>query len=358
MAALELIGVGKRRDDGFVLREIDLAIADGEFVVIVGPSGCGKTTLLRMLAGLETIDAGEFRINGVRSNDIPPERRGLPMVFQSYALYPHMDVAGNLGFSLRMAGRRRAEVAERVAEVAALLRLDPLLRRYPDSLSGGQRQRVAIGRAILCAPKAFLFDEPLSNLDAGLRLQMRIELARLNRRLQATMLYVTHDQMEAMTMAHRIVVLNGGCVEQVGTPLELYRSPANVFVAEFIGASRINLLRGETVLDGRTMSVLLEDGVRIMMPWLAGKASIGEKITIGLRPEHLHLDPAATMCGIVEFIEHLGHEILFAVRCGGTSLMVRADPAAQLRLGESVQVGVMAEHAMAFGADGVALRGP
>ena len=171
MAVLELSGLGKRRDDGFVVQEIDLTIADGEFVVIVGPSGCGKTTLLRMLAGLETIDAGEFRIDGVRSNDIPPERRGLPMVFQSYALYPHMDVAGNLGFSLRMARRKRAEVAQRVAEVAALLRLDPLLRRYPDSLSGGQRQRVAIGRAILCAPKAFLFDEPLSNLDAGLRVR-------------------------------------------------------------------------------------------------------------------------------------------------------------------------------------------
>ncbi|MGI9301899.1 MAG: ABC transporter ATP-binding protein, partial [Gammaproteobacteria bacterium] len=228
----------KSFDDVEVIKGVDLDINDREFVVFVGPSGCGKSTLLRMIAGLEEITAGDLIIDGEKANDVPPAERGLAMVFQSYALYPHMTVADNMGFSLRLAGTPKPERAEKVREAARILQLEPLLDRKPKALSGGQRQRVAIGRAIVRNPKVFLFDEPLSNLDAALRGQMRIELARLHDALDATMIYVTHDQIEAMTMADKIVVLRSGLIEQVGSPLELYHHPNNLFVAGFIGSPK------------------------------------------------------------------------------------------------------------------------
>ena len=241
MARIELKGVGKSYGEHQVIPGLDLTIEEGEFMVFVGPSGCGKSTMLRMLAGLETISTGELCFDGQRVNDIPSADRGAAMVFQSYALYPHMTVAENMGFALRMSGRSKTERNAAVAEVAEKLQLTPLLERYPKQLSGGQRQRVAIGRAIVRRPRVFLFDEPLSNLDAALRVQMRIELARLHEQLRTTMVYVTHDQTEAMTLGNRIAVFNQGRMEQVGAPMDLYRHPANRFVAEFLGSPKINM---------------------------------------------------------------------------------------------------------------------
>ena len=242
MCTLELKNLRKSYGHVDVIKGIDLTIEDREFIVFVGPSGCGKSTLLRMIAGLEEISGGELLIDGVRVNQVPPDKRGLAMVFQSYALYPHMNVADNMAFALRLAGVPKAERDARVAVAAKTLQLDALLDRKPANLSGGQRQRVAIGRAIVRQPKAFLFDEPLSNLDAALRVQTRIEIAKLHNDLKSTMIYVTHDQIEAMTLADRIVVFNAGRIEQVGTPLELYHNPANLFVAGFIGSPKMNLI--------------------------------------------------------------------------------------------------------------------
>src|SRR5918997_1430994 len=246
MANVSLKGIQKNYGTVQVIKGVDLSIDDREFCVFVGPSGCGKSTLLRMIAGLEEITTGDLIIDGQRVNDVPPSERGLAMVFQSYALYPHMSVADNMGFSLRLAGVSKEERRAKVAEAARILHLDKLLDRKPKELSGGQRQRVAIGRAIVRKPRVFLFDEPLSNLDAALRVQMRIEIAKLHHQLGATMVYVTHDQVEAMTLADRIVVLNAGAVEQCGSPLEVYHHPRNLFVAGFIGSARMNFLEGET----------------------------------------------------------------------------------------------------------------
>ena len=242
MATIDLESVSKSYGTHPVLQDINLSIRDGEFIVLVGPSGCGKSTLLRMIAGLEDISGGEMRIDGVRMNEVAPRDRDIAMVFQSYALYPHMDVARNMGFSMEIRGDTRDSRQSRVQAAARTLGLDKLTERLPRALSGGQRQRVAMGRAIVREPKAFLFDEPLSNLDAALRVEMRLEIARLHQRLKATMIYVTHDQVEALTLADRIVVLNGGVIQQVGTPLELYESPANRFVAQFIGSPTMNIL--------------------------------------------------------------------------------------------------------------------
>src|SRR5215218_5604764 len=247
MATVTLNDIRKSYGDVQIIKGVDLKVEDREFCVFVGPSGCGKSTLLRMIAGLEEITAGDLMIDGQRVNDVPPSERGLAMVFQSYALYPHMSVADNMGFSLRLAGVPRDERRVKVMEAARVLHLDKLLDRKPKELSGGQRQRVAIGRAIVRKPKVFLFDEPLSNLDAALRVQMRIELARLHDELAATMIYVTHDQVEAMTMADKIVVLQGGVIEQVGSPLELYHHPRNLFVAGFIGSPKMNLMPGQVI---------------------------------------------------------------------------------------------------------------
>lgn len=305
MARLDLSGVSKSFDKHEVIKNANLVVEDGEFCVFVGPSGCGKSTLLRIIAGLEMLSAGEVQIGGRPVNDVDPSERGIAMVFQSYALYPHMSVRENMGFGLRMAGTPRAEIATRVERAAEILQISPLLNRRPAQLSGGQRQRVAIGRAIVREPDIFLFDEPLSNLDAELRVQMRVEIAKLHKALGATMIYVTHDQTEAMTMADRIVVMRAGVIEQVGTPLELYRNPDNTFVAGFLGSPRMNFLRARVSDDGARAA--LSDGQSLALPELRVMPPPGTEIIIGIRPEHMarqnghnHLQFAA------ELTEHLG----------------------------------------------------
>ncbi|MFO1253419.1 MAG: sn-glycerol-3-phosphate ABC transporter ATP-binding protein UgpC [Inhella sp.] len=317
MAALSLHGIHKRYGDTHIIKGVDLEVRDGEFLVFVGPSGCGKTTTLRMIAGLEDISEGELRIDGQRANERRPAERGAAMVFQSYALYPHMSVAENMGFALKMAGVKKAEREARVRQAAETLRLTELLDRRPAQLSGGQRQRVAIGRAIVRQPKVFLFDEPLSNLDASLRVDMRIELARLHQQLGATMIYVTHDQTEAMTLGDRIAVFNGGRIEQIGAPLELYEKPATEFVAGFIGAPRINLVP--------------RPGVDAPAPHRALWAALGPAaegcMKLGIRPEHLRLASSSEegVVAQVELAEHLGDTTLVYARVAGLeqALIVR-----------------------------------
>jgi ABC-type sugar transport system ATPase subunit len=294
MAELRLHRVVKRFGQAEVIHGIDLEIEHGQFVVFVGPSGCGKSTLLRMVAGLEEVTDGEIFIDGELVNEVDAAKRGLAMVFQSYALYPHMTVRKNLSFGLETMRAPKAVIAERVGEAARILQIEPLLDRRPAQLSGGQRQRVAIGRAIVREPKIFLFDEPLSNLDAELRVQMRVEIAKLHQRIDATMIYVTHDQVEAMTMADTIVVLRTGRVEQVGTPLELYNEPANLFVAGFIGSPKMNFL--EARLVGRRdngVEVRLNDGTPLLLPRDPGGAGDGDSLTLGIRPEHLVISEAS-----------------------------------------------------------------
>ncbi|WP_295708007.1 sn-glycerol-3-phosphate ABC transporter ATP-binding protein UgpC, partial [uncultured Brevundimonas sp.] len=281
MADVQLTGIEKRFGEARVLKGLDLAIADGEFVVFVGPSGCGKSTLLRTIAGLETADAGEIAIGGRRVNDAEPAERGVAMVFQSYALYPHMTVYENMAFGLTLAKADKGEIDRRVRAAAEVLNISGELDRKPKALSGGQRQRVAIGRAIVREPEVFLFDEPLSNLDAALRVKMRYEFARLHRTLGTTMIYVTHDQVEAMTLADRIVVLRSGVIEQVGAPLELYEHPANLFVAGFIGSPRMNILSG--VIEQATASgalVRLEGGERVHAAVDASQAAPGDPVSL------------------------------------------------------------------------------
>ena len=292
LAAVALEGITKSFGATKVIHGVDIAIADGEFAVFVGPSGCGKSTLLRTIAGLEAPDAGSIRIGGRVVNDLPPKEREVAMVFQTYALYPHMSVQANMGFGLMIAGTDKPTIANKVAAAARMLGLDSLLDRLPRQLSGGQRQRVAMGRAMVRDPKVFLFDEPLSNLDAKLRVQMRSEIRALHQRLGATSIYVTHDQIEAMTMADRIVVLRDGRVEQVGTPRELYDRPGNTFVAGFIGSPAMNLVAA-TVAGGTPKLVRLELGGCLALP-AACPAQVGQRVMLGLRPEHLKLTPLST----------------------------------------------------------------
>ena len=304
MKQIQLNQVSKRFGDIEVIPPLDLEIEEGEFVVFVGPSGCGKSTLLRLIAGLEDVSGGQILINGEDTTTIPPANRGLAMVFQSYALYPHMSVRNNIAFPLRMAGLAKEEQNRRVEEAAKVLNLTDYLDRRPGQLSGGQRQRVAIGRAIVREPTAFLFDEPLSNLDAALRVGMRLEISELHKRLATTMIYVTHDQVEAMTLADRIVVLNKGRIEQVGSPLELYNKPANRFVAEFIGSPKMNML-GVTVTNKQ---ICLESG-EVLFPDWSGRPDVG---SIGIRPEHLVATSKAKsqFSGPVTHVEHLGEYCL------------------------------------------------
>src|SRR4249919_2294542 len=283
MASVQLKGVRKAFGRVEVVHGVDISIRDGEFVVLVGPSGCGKTTLLRMLAGLEEITSGEIRIGDKVVNNIPPKARDIAMVFQNYALYPHMSVFDNMAFSMKLAGRTKEEARQRVDVAAKILGLTEYLDRYPRQLSGGQRQRVAMGRAIVRDPQVFLFDEPLSNLDAKLRVQMRTEIKELHLRLKTTSVYVTHDQIEAMTMADTIVVLHGGTVEQIGSPLELYDNPANLFVAGFIGSPAMNFLPGRFV-PGSATAVKLANGSELPAP--ACREADGRDVTLGVRPEH------------------------------------------------------------------------
>ena len=366
MANVTLTHLSKSYGATAVLHDINLEIAHGELVVLVGPSGCGKSTLLRVLCGLEDISAGELRIGNDVVNHLPPAERGIAMVFQSYALYPHMNVFRNMAFGLKIQGASKADIAQRVQAAAKVLHIDHLLERLPRELSGGQRQRVAIGRAIVREPRLFLFDEPLSNLDAALRAKTRIELARLHKELAATMVYVTHDQVEAMTLGDKIVVLNEGRVQQTGTPLTLYQQPANRFVATFIGSPMINLLSARVESIEATGVWLKLPSGRSSMARVDGKdLSVGETVEVGLRPEHCQtlarLDQAqpedSTLQAQITLVEHLGESNLLYLKAStGQELIVRGDGNAEVHLGQSVVVRAAPEALYVFRNDGSACQ--
>jgi sn-glycerol 3-phosphate transport system ATP-binding protein len=335
MAKVGLREVRKSYGDLEVIHGIDMQVADGEFVVIVGPSGCGKSTLLRMVAGLETITAGEISIGDRVVNDLEPKDRDIAMVFQNYALYPHMSVYGNMAYGLRIRGFTKSDIDERVRRAADILELAPLLERRPRQLSGGQRQRVAMGRAIVREPAVFLFDEPLSNLDAKLRVQMRFEIQKLHRQLGTTSLYVTHDQVEAMTLAHRMVVMDAGHAEQIGSPMEVYADPATKFVAGFIGMPAMNFLPGKGAGAGK---VALDGGG--IVQHAQGAIETGRPVVVGIRPEHLMpCEPAdACILGTVEMVEQLGADTLVHVGHGGTLVVVRLSQAVNPVVGSAYAV--------------------
>ena len=366
MSAVTVRKIDKSFDDRTkVVSGVDLTIEAGEFVVFVGPSGSGKSTLLRMIAGLEDITDGEIYIGELRANDVHASQRGIAMVFQSYALYPHMNVYDNMAFALRMAGAPKAEVDRRVRASAEILQITHLLDRKPKAMSGGQRQRVAIGRAIVREPKVFLFDEPLSNLDAALRQNMRVELSKLHRELGTTMIYVTHDQVEAMTLADRIVVFDHGVVQQVGTPVSLYENPANLFVAGFLGAPKMNLLQGR-------LKSVEADLVHVDVPGLgmlrvaanAARATADGPVTLGVRPEHMRLagagvDDAANRVAVrVELIEYLGDHLLVYMAAPGHAdnlCLKLAGHVAPVRVGDAAQIVFPERDCLLFDAAGVAL---
>jgi len=366
--SVRLSGVTKSFGDHEVIKGVSLEIEKGELVVFVGPSGCGKSTLLRLIAGLDTPSSGSLHICGSDVTYAHPSKRGVAMVFQSYALYPHMTVEDNIGFALKIKGLAKDEVRTRVQAAADILQLTPLLKRLPKALSGGQRQRVAIGRAIVREPDVFLFDEPLSNLDASLRGQMRVEIARLHANLGATSVYVTHDQVEAMTLASKIVVLNGGRIEQVGAPLDLYRRPANLFVAGFIGSPRMNILP-VMLEDAETGQVHLStpQGM-LIVPRSGVNAGKGAKLSLGLRPEHIHIaapeapgSRAAGIAGKVTLVERLGGETFAYVTPSGIDapqIIVRLEGDHDVAPGDAVRLGFDARHAHLFGPDGKALGQP
>ncbi len=355
-APVRLAGLRKEYDDGTVaVHGVDLTVDAGEFVVLVGPSGCGKSTTLRMVAGLETITAGELTIGGEIVNDVPPAHRDIAMVFQSYALYPHMTVRENMGFALTLRKRPATEIATRVNEAAATLGLGDLMDRQPRQLSGGQRQRVAIGRAIVREPSVFLFDEPLSNLDAALRAEMRREIGLLHRRLGATMLYVTHDQIEAMTLGDRIVVMHQGRVRQIDTPERVYDRPADTFVARFLGSPPMNLLAGTLVRSGERPAGRLDAAPAVVIPlpaaFDAARLPADAAVIAGVRPEHLRVDPAGGgVTATVDLAEVLGHEQLLHVRVGTLPLIVRGPAAPRFATGDTVRLAVNAEHVHLFDA--------
>ena len=346
MAGVAIINVRKSYGAVQVLHGIDLSVRDGEFLVLVGPSGCGKSTLLRMIAGLEDITEGDVQIGDTIVTDLLPKDRDIAMVFQNYALYPHMRVRDNMAFSLKLSRRSRAEIDRMVEHAAGILDLAPLLDRFPRELSGGQRQRVAMGRAIVRDPALFLFDEPLSNLDAQLRVQMRGEIKALHQRLKSTMIYVTHDQIEAMTMADRIVVMRGGHVEQVGTPLEVYDRPANVFVARFIGSPAMNLVEGEAARGGDGMVLRAQDGTRWPLP--AGLApDEGEALVLGVRPEHLKIADGGP-AGSVLIVEPTGSETHVVVDVGAQHLTLALRDRIALSPGSAVALAPDIDHVHVF----------
>jgi multiple sugar transport system ATP-binding protein len=327
MAEVALKNVSKSFGTVEVLEDINLEVRDGEFVVFVGPSGCGKSTLLRLIAGLEKATTGDIFIGGRRVNDMPPAERKIAMVFQSYALYPHMSVYKNMAFGLKYAKAGREEIDRRVRQAAETLQLTPYLRRYPRDLSGGQRQRVAIGRAIVREPAVFLFDEPLSNLDAALRINTRIEIAKLHRSLGATTIYVTHDQVEAMTLASKIVVINRGRIEQIGTPLDLYHRPAKLFVAGFIGSPQMNFVKGKIVGFDGGLTVRIDVGGEVRLPAApVGKA--GDVVALGVRPENLSDRPGGdfSLAGTVDAVEHLGESSLVHMHLDDDTVVVVRTP--------------------------------
>jgi multiple sugar transport system ATP-binding protein len=349
MARVTLEGVRKVYENGFVaVHGVDLVVEDGEFVVLVGPSGSGKSTTLRIIAGLESLSAGQLAIGGRIVNDVPPNERDIAMVFQSYALYPHMSVYENMAFALQLRKLPRAEIDARVREAAEILGITPVLGRRPRQLSGGQRQRVAIGRAIVRQPRVFLFDEPLSNLDAKLRVQMRREIARIRRELSATIVYVTHDQVEAMTLGDRIVVMNEGRVEQIGSPLELYDHPQTLFVATFIGSPAMNIVHGR-YQAGATPQFIANDDPSFSLPISVAQVRLFEhsrndQIAIGIRPEDLRVVPSGTgqseLSATVDASEPLGNEVLLYLRVGKQDLTARAEPRLLSRPGDRLSLAV------------------
>jgi len=357
VASVEISGLSKSFGDTTVLLPTDLTIEEGEFIVLVGPSGCGKSTLLRMIAGLEVPSTGRVKIGGRDVTDAAPSDRGLAMVFQSYALYPHLTVAENIAFPLKVAKVAKREITERVAEVAAMLDLSDLLDRRPRALSGGQRQRVSIARAVVRRPKVLLLDEPLSNLDANLRARMRHEFARLHQQLGATMIYVTHDQLEAMTLANRIVVMNEGRVEQVGLPIQVYRRPASLAVAAAIGSPGMNLLAATIAsVDADGTTVRLTGGEMVRTGAIVSEEAVGAAVTLGVRPEHLHVDDTGPFVGAVELFERLG-PLSFAylgARGAADTIVAQLPGDRSITLGEALRVGVAPDDAHVFGADGCA----
>jgi multiple sugar transport system ATP-binding protein len=358
MSAVRISGVSKSFGSGRVVDSVDLVVADGEFVVLVGPSGCGKTTLLRMIAGLEEATIGRIFIGERDVTDVHPKDRDVAMVFQSYALYPHKTVAENMSFALKLAKRPRGEIAARVEAAAQILGLSDLLDRRPGTLSGGQRQRVAVGRAIVRDPKVFLFDEPLSNLDAKLRTSMRSELIKLHHRLKATMLYVTHDQIEAMTMGDRIVVMDGGKVQQVGSPLEIYDNPMNRFVASFIGSPSMNFFEATTSTKGDALIATVDtEGLRLPKDHPAGLAP---RVVLGIRPEFLSLERLPgqpQFAATIDAVEHLGAETLVEFAFGSSRGIAKMDRNETLARDERVVLSVPADKVLCFdAADGRRMR--
>ena len=348
MKTVSLRGLSKRFGEYKVVREFNLEIAGGEFVVFVGPSGCGKTTTLRMIAGLEAPSGGDILIGDRDVTYAEPRERNIAMVFQSYALYPHMTIAENMAFALKLSGAPKDEIRRKVAAVAQTLGLERYLDMKPRTLSGGQRQRVALGRAIIREPDVFLFDEPLSNLDAKLRTVMRNEIIQLHRSLKATMIYVTHDQVEAMTMGDRIVVMHGGVAQQIGTPLEVYDRPENLFVATFIGSPSMNVIAGQ-IADGHFNA----PGVRLECPKL-----VSGEVQLGVRPEHLRIAPSGCPTGIegkVGVVEHLGSETIVELLTGGPTVTVRIPRTDNIRSDEHLRVTTEPRHIHIFGEDGVRL---
>jgi multiple sugar transport system ATP-binding protein len=347
MAEVSLHKLNKKFDTTHVVKDVDLQIRDKEFMVFVGPSGCGKTTTLRMIAGLEAITAGEIRIGNTVVNEVPPMDRDIAMVFQNYALYPHMSVASNMAFGLKMRKFEKGEIEKRIKNAASILGIEELLHRKPRQLSGGQRQRVALGRAIVRDPAVFLFDEPLSNLDAKLRVQMRVELKKLHERLAVTSVYVTHDQVEAMTLGDRVVVMKDGVVQQVGEPLELYNTPANRFVAGFIGSPAMNFA-DVTLAENGGHPVAEAPGLRIVLPdalAARARAKVGRKATLGIRPEDIHLAGVADSAdhcfeASVEVVEQLGSEILLDTRVGAATIVASVDPMIKVRSHDKLKLAL------------------
>ncbi|MFV0420909.1 ABC transporter ATP-binding protein [Oleidesulfovibrio sp.] len=355
MEKVSLTNISKRYGDVRVIHDVSLSIKENEFIVLVGPSGCGKSTILRMIAGLESVSGGEIRIGDRVVNDVPPKERDVAMVFQNYALYPHMTVGENMGFSLKMQKRPKDEIERKVHEAAEILGLTDYLARKPAALSGGQRQRVAMGRAIVRKPQVFLFDEPLSNLDAQLRTQMRMELKKLHLKLNTTTIYVTHDQVEAMTLADRIVLLKDGHIQQVGAPVEVFEQPVNVFTGRFIGNPPMNVLQGTFYSDGSGKHVAIES-LRIPLPDTTGTTlADGTAVIIGIRPDAIktgdaltHLPQAATSDARVEVAEILGGQSLLEISAGGISMIAEVAGRVLVRPGNTIRVGIDPERVLLF----------
>jgi lactose/L-arabinose transport system ATP-binding protein len=362
MAEVRLTDIRKSYGSLEVIKGVNLEVRSGEFVVFVGPSGCGKSTLLRMIAGLEDISSGELTIGGAVMNDVDPSKRGIAMVFQTYALYPHMTVRENMGFALRFAGMAKDEIQTRVDAAAKILELGPLMDRKPKALSGGQRQRVAIGRAIVRQPDVFLFDEPLSNLDAELRVHMRVEIARLHKELNATIIYVTHDQVEAMTLADKIVVLRAGRVEQVGAPLALYDDPDNAFVAGFIGSPRMNFLPAKVTAtaEGKVTIALAAQPETVLTLPVSRICTIGEPVQLGIRPEHFLAEGQgdAQLVAQVDVVEHLGNtSYVYSHITPGEQIIIEQEERRGVdRRTDHITVGLPASQCLLFDKEGQRIR--